>query len=92
MPEDDPLKFWKDRIESGEPIATFIIEPPIRISILQGGAIQFESPMSLGGFEKAGVQRLILAVSPSILKGALEAIENNSFEYVELKRDPSGQQ
>ena len=92
MTDDDPLKAHREYIAAGKPLVTYVVEPPIRLSILPGGSIQFDSPMALYGIDQAGIQRTILAVSADSLRAALKEIESKNLAFVELRRAPSDQQ
>jgi hypothetical protein len=81
---DDPLKPFRDRIASGQPIGHIVVEMPMKISVNPHGGLQFDCPMKIGGIEEVGFQRITVAVSIEILKVALENLENNPGTTVEV--------
>lgn len=88
--EDDPLKVYRDRIAASEPLAQFVIQAPIRISVTPSGAVQFDSPMGIAGIDEAAIQRVLLMASPEMLRAALEEIESKDLAFVELRRAQPG--
>jgi hypothetical protein len=90
MPDDDnpsaqdTREMWEKLLASREPITLQVLEMPMKISINPGGAVQFDAPLALAGFERAGLQRIVLAVSLKTLREAIEALERNPDRPVEL--------
>jgi hypothetical protein len=89
LTEDDPLKKWRERLASNEPAYQMVIDLPMKISLGPDGLVQFDSPFAMFGIDIVGTQRTILMASLSMLRDALEYLENNPGEKVELNLKPS---
>ncbi|MCF8533067.1 MAG: hypothetical protein K9G48_08695 [Reyranella sp.] len=72
---EEVRKPWQDRIDSGKPMVTYVLEPPMTISKSPQNTVIIDAPFELAGFDKAGIQRVLVALTPPILRFALQAID-----------------
>ena len=72
---EDPLKAYRDRIASGEPIMHHIVQMPFKVTLSPANMAVFDSHMQVGNIEQAAIQRVTVAIPIKSLRMVLEAVE-----------------
>lgn len=58
---EESRKKWNDRLASGEPMHSVLLDLPLKVTRDETGALMLDSPtFGLAGFDRLGIQRVLL--------------------------------